>query len=65
MSRFLLSAMVLLALASVSSVTHAQRRARASAPPAPPPGVEVRLVPFTGANPPGDPRYLYVMELIQ
>lgn len=55
--------MVLLALASVSSLTHAQRRARVASAPPPPPGVEVRLVPFTGANPPGDPRYLYVMEL--
>ncbi len=63
MSRFLLSTMVLLALASVSSLTHAQRRARVTPPPPPPPGVEVRLVPFTGANPPGEPRYLYVMEL--
>lgn len=47
----------------VPHATQAQWRRRAPAVPPPPPGVEARLVPFAPTEPPGDPRYLFVMEL--
>jgi len=60
---FVLLLSSLCASALAPHATQAQWRRRPPAPPPAPPGVEVRLAPFAPTQPPGDPRYLFTMEL--